>query len=63
MMAFITEDEQARAMMEARVPLGRIGNPDDMAGLSIFLSAKSAAWMTGVIIPLDGGGLIARGEG
>lgn len=59
MMAFITENDEARAMMEARVPLGRIGNPDDMAGLAVFLTARSAAWMTGVIIPLDGGGLIA----
>lgn len=63
MMAFITDNEDARAMMEARVPLGRIGNPDDMAGLAVFLTAKSAAWMTGVIIPLDGGGLIAGGQG
>ena len=62
MMAFITEDDNARAAIEATVPLGRIGNPDDMAGLATFLSAKSAAWLTGVIIPLDGGGFI-RGSG
>lgn len=63
MMAFITEDEKAKAAMEATMPLGRIGNPDDMAGLATFLAAKSGAWMTGVIIPLDGGGLVRGGGG
>lgn len=63
MMAFLTENKEARAAMEATNPLGRIGNPDDMAGLSVFLTAKSGSWMTGTIIPLDGGSLIARGEG
>jgi len=42
------------------VPLKRIGAPDDMAGLSIFLASKAAAYMTGVIIPLDGGLIGAR---
>lgn len=63
MMAFITEDEKARAAMEATVPLGRIGNPDDMAGLAVMLTAKSGAWMTGNVIPLDGGGLVRGGGG
>jgi len=40
------------------IPLGRIGVDDDIAGLTIFLASKAANWMTGCIIPLDGGMLI-----
>ena len=63
MMAFVTENDDARAMLEAQVPLGRIGNADDMAGIAVFLTSRASAWMTGVIIPLDGGGLVASGNG
>ena len=49
------KDDDARAMVEAEVPVGRVGNPDDMAGLAIFLSSKAGAYLTGVTIPLGGG--------
>ena len=42
------------------VPRGRIGIPEDMAGTSIFLCSKASAYITGSIIPVDGGSLIAR---
>ena len=42
------------------VPRGRIGEPEDMAGTSIFLSSRASAYVTGSIIPVDGGSLIAR---
>ena len=42
------------------VPRGRIGEPEDMAGTSIFLSSRASAYITGSIIPVDGGSLIAR---
>jgi NAD(P)-dependent dehydrogenase (short-subunit alcohol dehydrogenase family) len=58
MMAFVTENEETRKMLEDNVPLGRIGTPEDIAGLAIFLCSRASAWMTGNIIPLDGGGLI-----
>jgi NAD(P)-dependent dehydrogenase (short-subunit alcohol dehydrogenase family) len=38
-----------------QVPLGRIGHPDDMAGTAIFLSSKAGAFLTGAVIPVDGG--------
>ncbi|MCB0034628.1 MAG: SDR family oxidoreductase [Anaerolineales bacterium] len=41
--------------IKRRNPLGRIGNPADMAGLALFLSSKAGAYMNGTIIPLDGG--------
>jgi NAD(P)-dependent dehydrogenase (short-subunit alcohol dehydrogenase family) len=36
-------------------PLGRIGRPEDMAGVAIYLSSRAAAYVTGAIIPVDGG--------
>ena len=39
----------------AASPLGRIGRPDDMAGVAVFLSSRGGAYVTGAIIPVDGG--------
>jgi len=39
----------------ASAPLKRIGRPDDMAGTAIFLSSRAGAYLTGTIIPVDGG--------
>lgn len=36
-------------------PLGRIGTPDDMAGVAIYLASRASAYLTGVLIPVDGG--------
>jgi NAD(P)-dependent dehydrogenase (short-subunit alcohol dehydrogenase family) len=39
----------------AGVPLKRVGEPGDMAGAAIYLSSKAANYVTGVVIPVDGG--------
>ena len=39
----------------ARSPLGRIGRPDDMAGVVIFLSSRAGSYVTGSVIAVDGG--------
>jgi len=39
----------------AMAPLGRIGRPDDMAGVAVFLSSRAGSYVTGTIIPVDGG--------
>ena len=55
MTAFMLKSEAGRTAMSATVPLGRIGKPEDAAGLTIFLSSAAGSYLTGAIIPLDGG--------
>ncbi|SCE72604.1 NAD(P)-dependent dehydrogenase, short-chain alcohol dehydrogenase family [Micromonospora coriariae] len=55
MMAFALNDPASRASIEQQVPLGRIGRPEDMAGTAIYLSSRAGAYLTGAVIPVDGG--------
>jgi NAD(P)-dependent dehydrogenase (short-subunit alcohol dehydrogenase family) len=55
MMAFALNDPETREAIENDVPLGRIGRADDVAGLTQFLISRAGAYMTGTVIPLDGG--------
>ena len=41
--------------IKASCPLGRIGTPEDMAGVAIFLASRAGAYLTGTVIPVDGG--------
>jgi NAD(P)-dependent dehydrogenase (short-subunit alcohol dehydrogenase family) len=45
------------------IPAGRFGEPDDIKGLAVWLASDSASWITGAIIPMDGGNLAMNGGG
>lgn len=49
---------KARAAIVSSIPLGRIGEPDDVAGTCIYLSSKAGSYVNGAILPLDGGSLV-----
>jgi NAD(P)-dependent dehydrogenase (short-subunit alcohol dehydrogenase family) len=55
MMAFALDDPQTRAAISASVPLGRVGDADDIAGAAIFLASRAGRYLTGAVIPVDGG--------
>ena len=41
--------------IKASCPLGRIGRPEDMAGVALYLASRASAYVTGTVIPVDGG--------
>ena len=51
------EDPERRKKVEAQYPLGRIGEPEDIAGTTVLLASKAGAYITGQTITIDGGGL------
>jgi len=47
--------ERFGSIIVAQVPRGRIGEPEDMAGICIYLASRAGAYVTGAVIPVDGG--------
>jgi NAD(P)-dependent dehydrogenase (short-subunit alcohol dehydrogenase family) len=55
--AAIHEDKQRRAIMERLVPMGRIAQPEEMAGAALYLVSDAASYTTGSCLTADGGWL------
>ncbi len=63
MTAFATASEDQAQAVGSDVPLGRIGRPSDIAGAALFLCSRAGAYVTGAILPLDGGlGTVTGGD-
>jgi len=54
----LQDDAQRSAAILARTPLGRWAEPADIAGAAVFLCSPAAAFITGVVLPVDGGYLV-----
>lgn len=61
MTAFATADEKVRGKVGEGVPLGRVGEPEDIAGCLLFLCGRGGAYVTGAIIPVSGGINVSTG--
>jgi NAD(P)-dependent dehydrogenase (short-subunit alcohol dehydrogenase family) len=46
---------ELRRRAEARIPLGRLGTPEEVAQVALFLASDRASYVTGAIVPMDGG--------
>ena len=59
---FLSKDEVAKVLptFNAFHPFGRIGQPGDVAGAILFFASDQSAWITGTILPVDGGVMAGR---
>ena len=51
-------DAEKRTYMEGRIPLGRLGQPDDLVGPTVFLASDLARYVTGASLLVDGGAFV-----
>jgi NAD(P)-dependent dehydrogenase (short-subunit alcohol dehydrogenase family) len=61
MTAFATGTEEKAATVASHVPLRRIGSPSDIAGATLYLCSRAGAYVTGAILPIDGGESVNHG--
>ena len=51
---------EVQAKMKEAIPLGRLGNPEDVANIVLFLVSDLGSYVTGQVINCDGGMIMAR---
>jgi NAD(P)-dependent dehydrogenase (short-subunit alcohol dehydrogenase family) len=59
----IAADPAIRDKWLSGIPAGRMGRPTDIQGLAVLLASDASAWITGAIIPMDGGNLAVNAGG
>jgi 3-oxoacyl-[acyl-carrier protein] reductase len=55
------DDPQARKVLEERLPLARVGEPEDVANAALYFASDEANWVTGAILNVDGGKTASEG--
>lgn len=55
---FGPDDQASIDRVVATIPLGRLCTPDDIAGAAVYLASDEASFVTGAILPVDGGRLV-----
>ena len=56
-------DPSLEAKFLSGIPSGRLGRPEDIKGLAVFLASDASSWITGALIPMDGGNLAMNAGG
>ena len=46
--------------LQKQIPLGRLGKPDDIANMVVYLASPAGSWITGSIIVIDGGSWLSK---
>lgn len=57
------ESPALRGQFLRGIPAGRLGSPEDIRGLALLLASDASSWITGALIPMDGGNLALNGGG
>jgi NAD(P)-dependent dehydrogenase (short-subunit alcohol dehydrogenase family) len=61
--ARMAADPNLRGKFLSGIPRGRLGTPDDIRGLAVLLASDASSWITGALIPMDGGNLAMNAGG
>jgi NAD(P)-dependent dehydrogenase (short-subunit alcohol dehydrogenase family) len=61
--ARMVEDPGLQTRFLGGIPSGRLGKPEDIKGLAVLLASDASAWITGALIPMDGGNLAMNAGG
>lgn len=61
--ARMQDDPTLEGRFRRGIPAGRLGQPNDIMGLAVLLASDASAWITGAIIPLDGGNMAMNAGG
>ncbi len=56
-------DPNLRGKFLSGIPAGRLGRPDDIRGLAVLLASDASSWITGALVPMDGGNLAMNAGG